>query len=59
MYTGANNINLLGIINKWNGASWTGDYTSYCGVVNGTSGELWPPVKKYDKVSIFSPDLCR
>ncbi|KAK9686067.1 CD36 family [Popillia japonica] len=58
MYTGVDNIDLLGIINKWNSVSWTGDYTSYCGVVNGTSGELWPPVKKYDKVAIFSPDLC-
>ncbi|KAI4463521.1 scavenger receptor class b type-1 sr-b1 [Holotrichia oblita] len=58
MYTGVNKMDLLGIINKWNGVSWTGDYRSYCGVVNGTSGELWPPVKKYDRVAIFSPDLC-
>lgn len=59
MYTGENNINLLGIINKWNAVSWTGDYSSYCGVVNGTSGELWPPVNSYDKVALFAPDLCR
>lgn len=58
MYTGRDDIELLGIIEEWNGKPKSPAYPSYCGFVNGTSGELWPPVKKYNKVSVFSPDIC-
>lgn len=59
MYTGVDDLELLGIIDLWNGKSATTFYRGYCALVNGTSGELWPPVKDYNRVSIFSPDICR
>lgn len=43
----------------WNGKTNTSYYDNYCGDINGTSGELWPPVKDYQEVSIFSSDICR
>jgi len=58
MFTGTDDIELLGIIDKWNGNQRTPFYNNYCADVNGTSGELWPPVAKYKSVSIFSPDIC-
>lgn len=59
MYTGKNDLELLGLFEEWNGRPYTSAYSSYCGFVNGTSGELWPPVEKYNKVSLFASDLCR
>lgn len=58
MYTGKNDLELLGLFEEWNGRPYTSAYSSYCGFVNGTSGELWPPVEKYNKVSLFASDLC-
>ncbi|XP_022912791.1 protein croquemort-like [Onthophagus taurus] len=58
MFTGSNDIELLGIINEWNGKPYSPYFNDYCAFVNGTSGELWPPVEKYDLVDIFAPDLC-
>lgn len=59
MYTGTNDINKLGVFNQWNGASYSKYYGKVCGDVNGTSGELWPPVINDHKVAVFSPDICR
>lgn len=58
MYTGKTGIDLVGVMDLWNGRPYTDDYNGYCALVNGTSGELWPPVKNYQQVSIFSPDIC-
>lgn len=59
MFSGQTDINKLGIINMWNGVSRTDYYEGSCGDVNGTSGELWPPVGDDQKVYIFAPDICR
>lgn len=59
MFTGTNDIELLGIMDLWNGEPYTKDYSGNCAYVNGTSGELWPPVDKYDRITIFSSDVCR
>lgn len=58
MFTGTNDIELLGIMDLWNGEPYTKDYSGNCAYVNGTSGELWPPVDKYDRITIFSSDVC-
>lgn len=52
-------MNKLGIIEMWNGVPKTRYYEGQCGDVNGTSGELWPPVENDEKVYIFAPDICR
>ncbi|XP_044750062.1 protein croquemort-like isoform X2 [Coccinella septempunctata] len=58
MYTGADDIQKLGIITRWNQSPRSPEYPGYCGMVNGTSGELWYPLKDAEKVSIFTPDTC-
>lgn len=58
MYTGEKNLNMLGIIEKWNNVHKTPYFGEYCNYVNGTSGELWPPIGKNLSVSLFIPDIC-
>lgn len=58
MYTGADNIDKLGVIEDWNGLPYTKYYGDYCNFVNGTSGELWPPIHEYKSISMFVPDTC-
>lgn len=59
MYTGETDLHELGIISRWNGVARTDYYKDECGDVNGTSGELWPPIEEEEKVYIFAPDTCR
>lgn len=59
MYTGEEDILKLGVFDRWNGVKRTNYYEGSCGDVNGTSGELWPPVENDKRVYIFAPDICR
>lgn len=59
MYSGGKDPSKLGIITKWNYEHKTSYYPGDCGIVNGSSGELWYAVRGQEKVSIFSPDMCR
>lgn len=59
MNEGISDINKLGLFDKWNGLPHSKYYKGSCGNINGSSGELWPPVKNLNTVSIFSPDICR
>lgn len=59
MYSGETDILKLGVITRWNGVAKTEYYEGDCGDVNGTSGELWPPVEDDKKVYVFAPDICR
>ena len=34
-------------------------YESYCGMVNGSFGEGWPPRRERTSISMYSTDLCR
>lgn len=58
MYDGGDDISKLGIITKWNYEHTTKYYSDECGLVNGSSGELWYPPHDADEVSIFASDLC-
>lgn len=58
MYTGADNILKLGEIDRWNGQPVTNYYPGNCGLVKGTSGELWPPKISSPTVDMFVPDTC-
>lgn len=58
--TGVDDIYNVGIMDRWNGMANTNYYKGECGMVNGTSGELFPPMKYVmDDVDIFIPDICR
>ncbi|CAG9766453.1 unnamed protein product [Ceutorhynchus assimilis] len=58
MYSGGKNIALLGLIHEWNYQHKTPYYNGSCGLVNGSSGELWWAPHDDETVSIFAPDLC-
>uniref|UniRef100_A0A8D9B0S2 Protein croquemort n=1 Tax=Cacopsylla melanoneura TaxID=428564 RepID=A0A8D9B0S2_9HEMI len=58
--TGRNNIDNMGKVYEWQYSNETSYYEESCNMVNGTSGSLFPPVKsKQERVTMFSPDLCR
>lgn len=60
MDTGAADINRLGMLQLWNGHSRTGAYPGDCGKVQGTTGELWPPVSTVETpLEMFIGDVCR
>lgn len=59
MMTGQNTLDDLGFLKTWNYKSKTNYFPGDCGVVDGTTGELWPldsPQKS--KATIFATDLC-
>ncbi|KAF7270551.1 hypothetical protein GWI33_016506 [Rhynchophorus ferrugineus] len=58
MYTGNKDISKLGIITEWNYESQTSYYPDKCGLINGTSGELWYPPHSSEEISIFASDMC-
>ncbi|XP_015598597.1 protein croquemort isoform X2 [Cephus cinctus] len=57
MFTGATDVHKMGVIEKWNYSNTT-EFSGYCGILNGTNGDLWPPLPDNKTVSIFSSDLC-
>ncbi|KAL1139783.1 hypothetical protein AAG570_006760 [Ranatra chinensis] len=60
MATGAKDIREVGQIRRWNNGQDTGFYRGSCGRVQGSTGEVFPPdVTPEDKLSLFTPDLCR
>lgn len=61
MFTGANDISKLGVLQLWNDATTANHYRGRCDDVFGTSGELWPPIKDGMKppVTLFATDICR
>lgn len=59
IFTGADDITKLGIMNLWNHEKKSPYYRGDCRNLKGTTGELWPPVKLNEDISIFATDLCR
>lgn len=61
MFTGANSISEVGQIAEWNYKNEIDPaiYPSYCGQLNGSAGEFFPPGRGKDYVDFFTPDLCR
>lgn len=58
MYTGQDNINNFGILNRWNGTQDGGFYDEPCGHISGSQGELWPPGQDDTFISLYNTDLC-
>lgn len=58
MNDGADSIDNLGIVRKWNNYEHVPYYPGDCGKVEGTQGELWYPPHEKRSIKIFSNDLC-
>uniref|UniRef100_A0ABM5F2S6 Scavenger receptor class B member 1 n=2 Tax=Pogona vitticeps TaxID=103695 RepID=A0ABM5F2S6_9SAUR len=61
VFTGMKDISKAHIVDSWNGMKkvsyWRSDQ---CNMINGTSGELWPPfMTRSTPVEFYSPDACR
>lgn len=60
METGTEDISRVGVLSNWNYAPRTDYFKSYCGLINGSAGEIFPPNRaKEDKLEIFVTDICR
>lgn len=60
IHTGHGDLRQMGEIQMWRGSTHTGYYEGECGKVNGSTGELWAPGRKYDEtISIFLSDAAR
>uniref|UniRef100_U5EUH2 Putative plasma membrane glycoprotein cd36 n=1 Tax=Corethrella appendiculata TaxID=1370023 RepID=U5EUH2_9DIPT len=60
VHTGEEDITKIGTMQFWNYASRTNFFDSYCGMINGSAGEFYPPHQQKDvPVQFFSPDMCR
>ncbi|XP_065209537.1 protein croquemort-like [Planococcus citri] len=59
MFTGAEDINKLGLVHSWNFKTDSGVYSDHCDQVRGSLGELWPKNSaEKDSVSLFISDFC-
>ncbi|XP_061866221.1 scavenger receptor class B member 1 isoform X3 [Colius striatus] len=58
--TGMKDISRVHIVDSWNGLKkvkyWRSDE---CNMINGTSGEMWPPFMTPTSLEFYSPDACR
>lgn len=61
IFTGTKGMHNYGALDKYNGLNETSAYHSYCNMINGTVGDLWPPValENQDNITLFVPDFCR
>lgn len=60
MFTGSDDISKLGVLQLWNDEKTTGHFRNRCDDVQGTTGELWPPMKNVKSpLSVFATDICR
>lgn len=59
MGLGLKDFSNFGQMVRWNGTNQTPYYPSYCGKVNGSAGELFPPFLEPTKLSLFITDICR
>ncbi|XP_046443721.1 lysosome membrane protein 2-like [Daphnia pulex] len=59
--SGANDLNELGYIKKWNGKSSVEYWNdTFCNMINGTDGAIYPPIVDVnEKIYVFTPDVCR
>ncbi|XP_047356579.1 protein croquemort isoform X1 [Vespa velutina] len=58
MLTGTNNLYEMGIVKEWNFVNKTNYYKDSCAIIDGTNGDLWPPLDNNKTANIFVPDIC-
>lgn len=61
MFTGDNDIFQLGNLEMWKFNKDIGIFRGDCDKVQGTTGELWPPIREGVKppLTVFATDICR
>lgn len=60
MHTGEGDISQIGTMKNWNFSPKTDYFPDECGIVKGSAGEFYPPIKhKTAPISLFTPDMCR
>ncbi|XP_040064235.1 scavenger receptor class B member 1 [Ixodes scapularis] len=60
VYTGEDQMDLYNIITRWNGKENLTAWKGTCNMINGTNGELEPPLKPgQDTLELFNSDICR
>lgn len=60
VYTGKGQIDKYNVITRWNGLQNLTWWTDTCNMINGTNGELLPPLKPGQEfIEIYNPDFCR
>lgn len=61
VFSGEKDIQRLNEINTWRNKTSLGFWnTTYCNMLNGTDGSMWHPfIKKSERLSLFSSDICR
>lgn len=60
MHTGEGDISQIGTMKNWNFSPKTDYFPDQCGVVMGSAGELYPPIKnKTEPITLFAADMCR
>lgn len=60
MHTGEGDMSQIGVMKNWNYAPTIEYFPDECGIVQGSAGEFYPPIKhKSTPVSLFMADLCR
>ncbi|KAM9260007.1 scavenger receptor class B member 1 isoform 3-T3 [Cariama cristata] len=58
--TGMKNISRVHMVDLWNGLKKVNYWrSSECNMINGTSGEMWPPFMSPTSLEFYSPDACR
>ncbi|KAK6640144.1 hypothetical protein RUM44_011830 [Polyplax serrata] len=57
--TGRNNIYNMGLVNTWNNDHRTEYFEGECGIIRGTTSEIFPPLQSnQDSLTIFLSDFC-
>ncbi|NWW87843.1 SCRB1 protein, partial [Rhynochetos jubatus] len=60
VFTGMKNVSRVHMVDLWNGLKKVNYWRSNeCNMINGTSGEMWPPFMPPTSLEFYSPDACR
>lgn len=61
IFTGSKGMQNYGEMDKYNGLSETNGFHGHCNMINGTVGDMWPPLalENRDNVTLFIQDFCR
>ncbi|KAH8039379.1 hypothetical protein HPB51_006005 [Rhipicephalus microplus] len=60
VHTGKGEMDKYNVITRWNGLQNLTWWNGTCNMINGTNGELVPPLKPGEKfIEVYNPDFCR
>lgn len=61
IFTGAKGMMNYGAMDRFNGKNETTAYNGVCNMINGTVGDMWPPLalEDQDNITLFVREFCR